>query len=70
LKGYTNCKYVDSWNAYYCTSDYLGVLLFESLDDEKWKRLVTPIYIKNNATGSLNTLNTFMDHIWDGFYTG
>lgn len=46
------------------------MLLFESLDSDSWKRLVSPIYVKNNATNSINTLNTFMDHIWDGFYTG
>ena len=67
---YDDCNKVNTWNAYYCTNDNLGVLLFESLDSDNWKRMVSPIYVRNNATGSLNTLNTFMDHIWDGFYTG
>ena len=54
----------------YCNNDYLGILLFESLDDDKWKRTVTPIKITSNKYGSENIVNTFMDHIWDGFYTG
>lgn len=45
-------------------------MLFESLDDDKWKRMVTPIKITNPTINSLTSLNTFMDHIWDGFYTG
>jgi len=24
----------------------------------------------NDATGSKNILNSMMDHMWDGFYTG
>ena len=59
-----------SWNAYYCTNDYLGVLLFESLDSDKYMRMVSPIDLISYNTTSKNTLNTFMDHVWDGFYTG
>jgi hypothetical protein len=33
-------------------------------------RSVTPIYITDNSDNSTNKLNSFMDHIWDGFYTG
>lgn len=32
--------------------------------------MVSPIRVMHNNTGAINTLNTFMDHIWDGFYTG
>lgn len=69
-KGYSTCRLVKEWNSYYCNNDNLGILLFESLDDDKMKRMVTPIYLTNDAFGVTNVLNTFMDHIWDGFYTG
>ena len=46
------------------------MLLFESQDDDKRSRMITPIQITNEVTGFSNTLNTFMDHVWDGFYTG
>lgn len=29
-----------------------------------------PIYINKQGTDTNNTLNAFMDHVWDGFYTG
>jgi len=45
-------------------------LLFESLDGDKRDRMVTPIYVENAAVRTSNKLNTFMDHVWDGFYTG
>jgi hypothetical protein len=34
------------------------------------KRTFSPMIIRNNDTGFANTLNEFMDHVWDGFYTG
>ena len=46
------------------------MLLFENIDDDKYKRMITPIYVKNEALKTSNAINTFMDHIWDGFYTG
>lgn len=33
-------------------------------------RTVSPISILNEETGFNNTLNSMMDHVWDGFYTG
>lgn len=70
IRGFTNCRLVGEWNANLCTNDNLGILLFESNDDDRFKRMVTPIYVENAALNSSNKLNTFMDHIWDGFYTG
>jgi hypothetical protein len=32
--------------------------------------MVTPIYVENSDIRTSNKLNTFMDHVWDGFYTG
>ena len=43
--------------------------MFESLDSDKEDRTVSPIYIISNSTSFNNTLNTFMDHCWDGHYT-
>lgn len=48
-------------------------MLFESEDDDKWDRSMQPIYIRRNYTEGKtmsNKLNSFMDHVWDGFYTG
>jgi hypothetical protein len=70
LSAVSGCSFVSAWNAYSCTNQNLGVLLFESLDDDKTKRTVSPIVLRNNATGFNNSLNTMMDHVWDGFYTG
>lgn len=29
-----------------------------------------PVYLMNNQTGFVNKVNSMMDHVWDGFYTG
>jgi hypothetical protein len=47
----------------------LGVLLFESLDVDKEDREVQPVQIQSPASGYANSLNSFMDHGWDGRYT-
>jgi hypothetical protein len=33
-------------------------------------RSIQPINILNAETGFNNTLNSMMDHVWDGFYSG
>ena len=58
------------WNGYYCENRNIGLLLFESLDSDTYDRSVQPINILNEQTGFNNTLNSMMDHVWDGFYTG
>jgi hypothetical protein len=63
------------WNMFLCTGDNwksLGVLVFESLDSDTWDRSVQPVEIVMNEKDSTynNMLNSAMDHIWDGFYTG
>ena len=45
------------------------MLIFESLDVDRYNRTFSPIIIRNNATNFTNTLNEFMDHLWDGFYS-
>ena len=39
------CTKQDSWNAYLCTNDNMGVLIFDSLDADTMDRSVQPIYI-------------------------
>lgn len=46
------------------------MLLFESLDADTYDRSVQPVIITNEATGYSNKINSMMDHVWDGFYTG
>jgi len=57
-------------NAYVCYAEKMGVLLFESLDADKMDRSMQPIYVRKQGTDMNNNLNAFMDHVWDGFYTG
>lgn len=58
------------WSAAYCQNRNLGILLFESLDSDTEDRTVQPVLITNEGTGYVNKVNSFMDHMWDGFYTG
>ena len=67
---YNGCETVSEWNAAHCINPNLGVLLFESLDADKSDRSVQPVTLSNADTGYENVLNSFMDHVWDGFYTG
>jgi hypothetical protein len=57
-------------NAYICHKKHLGVLMFESNDADKEDRTFSPIYLGINGTQIANKLNSMMDHMWDGFYTG
>ena len=58
------------WNAYLCAEENLGVLLFESQDADRMDRSSQPIYIIDEERGYKNRLNAYMDHAWDGAYTG
>lgn len=46
------------------------MLVFESEDIDKWDRSMQPIYVAKQGTSMNNKLNSYMDHMWDGFYTG
>jgi len=61
---------VTEWNAHYCENEYMSLLLFESQDSDNTKRTFTPVTLVNQNINSTNILNQFMDHTWDGFYTG
>jgi len=67
--GFTGCSKVSTWNGYYCNNDALAIVLFESLDEDKLTRILSPIQVQSMNLTSRNVLNTFMDHLWDGFYT-
>lgn len=67
---FNNCQMKEEWNAWFCTNDNLGQLMFIA-DDTDWEdRNVAPVWITNEATGYTNKINHQMDHMWDGFYTG
>jgi hypothetical protein len=54
--------FVKRWNAYYCETPNMGVLLFESRDADKMSRLISPVTVVNSELGINNELNTFMSH--------
>jgi hypothetical protein len=64
-----DCAADSDMNGYACTARSLGLLLFESGDDDKYSRSMQPIYVRKQGTAMNNKLNSFMDHAWDGFYT-
>lgn len=65
-----SCVKHEKMNAYTCQDDRLGMLIFESEDDDTMDRSMQPIYAKKQGTGMSNKVNSFMDHVWDGFYSG
>ena len=67
---YPNCERKEVQQAYVCQMDNIGMMMFESLDDDAWDRALQPIFLLNEETGFNNTINAMMDHIWDTFYTG
>lgn len=68
---FNSCVAKPAWRAFRChsTGSKLGVLLFESLDVDKEDREVQPVEIQSPTSGYANSLNSFMDHGWDGRYT-
>jgi hypothetical protein len=39
--------------------------------DSDWEdRSVIPVFVSNDNSAFNNKLNSMMDHVWDGFYTG
>lgn len=68
---FSHCTKSTNWNANVCTGDDMALLVFESLDPDKYDRSVQPVYITQEDVANLRIkLNSFMDHVWDGFYTG
>ena len=64
------CTRAESWNANLCYNEHIGQLLFESLDPDTEDRSIAPINLLGQGYNEFNnTLNSFMDHCWDGHYT-
>ena len=69
---HSRCKKMTQWNGRLCNTTDLGMLMFESKDDDAWTRSMQPIHITGISGVSTNIdikLNSFMDHQYDGFYT-
>jgi hypothetical protein len=64
-----DCTMVSAWNGYVCKNERIAQLMFESLDEDKEDRTVSPINLLGDGSGFNNKLNSFMDHCWDGHYT-
>lgn len=43
-----NCEQKSDWNAWKCDNPDLGILLFESQDDDRMDRSAQPIFIQDN----------------------
>lgn len=48
----------------------MGILVFESEDEDRLDRSMQPIYSRLQGTAMNNKVNSMMDHVWDGFYQG
>jgi len=67
---FESCEFKEAWNAWKCSDDELGILVAIA-DDGDWEdRMVSPVWLTNDELGYSNKLNSMMDHIWDGVYTG
>lgn len=44
--------------------------MFENDDWDAIDRTLAPIYVKQQGTEIKNKINSYMDHVWDGFYSG
>jgi len=64
------CEPHSPMNAYICKSNSLGLIQFESLDEDKKDRGMQPVFVSLNGSMQANKLNSFMDNTWDGFYAG
>lgn len=42
---FDTCEKVQSWNAWHCENDFIGHLIFESLDGDTYERSVQPVII-------------------------
>jgi hypothetical protein len=50
---------MSDWNAWKCENTDLGILLFESLDDEQMDRPAQPIFIQDDQLDFNNRLNAY-----------
>eukprot|EP00361_Fabrea_salina_P003869 CAMPEP_0202427040 /NCGR_PEP_ID=MMETSP1345-20130828/1320_1 /ASSEMBLY_ACC=CAM_ASM_000843 /TAXON_ID=342563 /ORGANISM="Fabrea Fabrea salina" /LENGTH=3382 /DNA_ID=CAMNT_0049037631 /DNA_START=76 /DNA_END=10221 /DNA_ORIENTATION=+ len=79
----SKCVFKENANGYFCpkssqTEDEYIALIFESLDADRLDRTFSPVYVNSfgssfkniGGTNFNNDLNSYMDHVWDRFYTG
>jgi len=64
-----SCSQQENWNANLCYNERVAQIMFESLDSDTEDRTISPINILGKDSSFNNTLNSFMDHCWDGHYT-
>lgn len=57
-------------NCYICHKEHLSIMMFESQDEDTEDRNVAPILVAMPGTKISNKINSMMDHMWDGFYSG
>jgi hypothetical protein len=60
------CKYMSDWNAWKCENTDLGILLFESLADERMDTSAQPIFIQDDEQEFNNRLNAYSATCEDG----
>lgn len=65
-----DCEKQPNMNLWTCKQPKLGILKFESEDEDTLDRSIQPIYSRLEGTDMNNKVNSYMDHVWDGFYTG
>lgn len=64
----STCTFDEKQNANICTEKGWGLLTFENMDTDVLTRILSPVTV--TSTNYYNPLNSYMDHVWDGFYTG
>jgi hypothetical protein len=60
------CKYMSDWNAWKCENTDLGILLFESMADERMDTSAQPIFIQDDEQEFNNRLNAYSVTCEDG----
>ena len=53
------CKHMSDWNAWRCENTDLGILLFESMDDDRMDGSAQPIFIQDDEQEFNNRLNAY-----------
>jgi hypothetical protein len=65
-----NCNRLEENNMWICQQPDMGILVWESLDADNRDRTMAPVHLSKEGTEMDNKVNSFMDHVWDGFYAG
>lgn len=66
---FKGCKHMKDINGYYCKTEGIGILIWESLDPDNMDRSIQPVYYRLEANEAhQNKLNSYQDHQCDAFY--